>query len=235
MRWNKTTGLVVGLVCMVSMCAYIRFANQSVQTFGLATDAKVIVIDPGHGGFDPGKVGISGSYEKDINLKVALKLKEYLEQSGTKVIMTRISDEDLDGMEGKAHKSKDMQKRKEIINTSQANALISIHQNAFTQSSVRGAQVFYHQQSEKGKLLAECVDDSIKKNADNTNTRKIKSSEAYYVLRVTSMPAIIVECGFLTNTEEEKLLNSEAYQDKMAWAIYKGIVDYFQKLESITE
>lgn len=231
MRYNRTTVLVIVLVCMITLCSYSKFVSTSVQTVGMATASKVIVIDPGHGGFDPGKVGISGSHEKDINLQIALRLREYLEQSGAKVIMTRTSDQDLDGMEGKSHKNEDMRQRKEIINGSKAQMLVSIHQNAFPQSKVKGAQIFYHKQSIQGKNLAECVDRSIKKYADKENTRKIKNSEDYYVLRVTNMPAIIVECGFLTNKEEEKKLNTKDYQDKMAWAIYIGIVEYFQSIE----
>ena len=132
-------------------------------------------------------------------------------------------------MEGKNHKNKDMRQRKEIINGSNADVLVSIHQNAFTQPSVRGAQTFYHSASESGKVLANLVQASIKKHADPNNTRPVKSTDSYYVLKATTVPAIIVECGFLTNPEEEKKLTTEAYQDKMAFAIYTGIVEYFNQ------
>ncbi|MHC1749029.1 MAG: N-acetylmuramoyl-L-alanine amidase CwlD [Cellulosilyticaceae bacterium] len=231
--WNKNKNLliVIGLVGIISACAYFRYATQSVSTMGIATASKTVVIDPGHGGFDPGKKGVNGSHEKEINLQIALKLRDYLEESGAVVIMTRVGDEDLDGMEGKSHKNKDMRQRKDIVNSSEADVVISIHQNSFTQPKVRGAQVFYHSASDKGKILADCIQNSIKKYADPNNTRKVKSTTDYYVLRATNKPAIIVECGFLTNPEEEALLNSKEYQDKMAWSIYLGTVEYFQQLE----
>lgn len=231
--WNKNKNIVmiVGFVVVISICAYLKYATQSVSTLGVATASKTIVIDPGHGGFDPGKKGLTGSHEKEINLQIALKLRDYLEKSGAVVIMTRTEDVDLDGMEGKSHKNKDMRQRKDIVNNSEADAVISIHQNAFTQPKVRGAQVFYHSASDKGKILADCVQNSIKKYADPNNTRKIKNTTDYYVLRATNKPAIIVECGFLTNPEEEALLNSPEYQDKMAWSIYLGTIEYFQKIE----
>lgn len=231
MKQYKSAIMVAGLVFVVGVCAYFKFATTSVQTLGLSTTSKVIVIDPGHGGYDPGKVGLKGSHEKNINLSIALRLKDYLEESGAKVIMTRTQDEDLDGLADKFNKNSDMRTRKEIINGSGADILISIHQNAFTQPEVRGAQVFYYNESNNAKILANSVQTSIKDNADPNNKRKIKSTENYYVLKVSTMPGIIVECGFLTNPEEEAALNSEEYQDKIAWSIYAGIVKYFQEIE----
>lgn len=231
MKQYQSAIMVVGLVFIVGICAYFKFVTQAVQTMGLSTESKVIVIDPGHGGYDPGKVGLKGSHEKDINLAIALKLKDYLEQSGAKVVMTRTQDEDLDGLPDKFNKNSDMRRRKEIINDSEADILISIHQNAFTQSEVRGAQVFYYNESNNAKSLAKHVQTSIKENADVNNQRKIKSTENYYVLKVSIMPGIIIECGFLTNPEEAAALNSTEYQDKMAWSIYAGIVKYFQEIE----
>lgn len=231
MKQYKSAIMVAGLVLIVGVCAYFKFATSSVQTLGLSTTSKVIVIDPGHGGYDPGKVGIKGSHEKDINLAIALKLKDYLEESGAKVVMTRTQDEDLDGLPDKFNKNSDMRARKEIINGSGADILISIHQNAFTQPEVRGAQVFYYNESNNAKALANNVQTSITENADANNKRKIKSTENYYVLKVSTMPGIIIECGFLTNPEEAAALNSKEYQDKMAWSIYAGIVKYFQQVE----
>lgn len=224
--------MIVGLVFIIGICAYFKFATEAVQTMGLATQSKVIVIDPGHGGYDPGKVGAKGSHEKDINLAIALRLQDYLTQSGSKVIMTRTKDEDLDGIPDKFNKNTDMRTRKEIINNSGADILVSVHQNAFPQAEVRGAQVFYYNDSDNAKLLANSIQNNIKKHADPNNTRKIKSTENYYVLKVSTMPGIIIECGFLTNPDEEGALNSEEYQDKIAWAIYMGIVEYFQQLEN---
>lgn len=231
MKQYKSAIMVMGLVFVVGICAYFKFATESIQTLGLSTASKVIVIDPGHGGYDPGKVGLKGSHEKDINLAIALKLKDYLEESGARVIMTRTQDEDLDGLPDKFNKNTDMRTRKEIINGSGADILISIHQNAFTQPQVRGAQVFYYSESNNAKLLANSVQTSIKDHTDANNKRKIKSTQNYYVLKVSTMPGIIIECGFLTNAEEEAALNSPEYQDKMAWSIYAGVVRYFQEIE----
>lgn len=224
-------GMIVGLVSLVALCGYLKFANTSVQTFGLSAASKVVVIDAGHGGFDPGKVGATGTHEKDINLQIANKLKAYLEQAGATVVMTRTSDEALGGVGGKSTKNDDMRYRKESINKSGADIMVSIHQNAFTQPKVRGAQVFYYENAETSKILAQSVQANIKSEADPNNTRSIKSTTSYYVLKVSTMPAIIVECGFLTNPDEERLLKTDEYQQQVAWAIYKGIVEYFEKVK----
>lgn len=188
--------------------------------------STVIVIDPGHGGFDPGKLGINGEDEKHLNLKISLILRDYLQIAGFKVIMTRISDDDVDGMQGVKHKSKDMVERKKIAE--QGDILISIHQNSFTQPSVHGAQVFYSKGSEKGKLLATIIQNKIKQEVDTSNKRKAKSNKNYYVLNQSKIPAVIIECGFLTNPEEEKKLNDVMYQNRLAAAIYLSILEYFE-------
>lgn len=214
------------LVIMIASASYFKFAEAAIETSGLAISAKTIIVDPGHGGFDPGKPGINGADEKDLNLKVSLKLRDYLEQAGAVVIMTRTTDDDVDGMDGIKYKSKDMAERKKIAEG--GDVLVSIHQNSFTQPSVRGAQTFYSAQSSQGKVLAESIQKSIKEYVDHQNKREAKSNANYYVLRATAIPAVIVECGFLTNPDEEKLLNDEKYQDQMAWSIYLGIIKYFE-------
>ncbi|PHV70384.1 N-acetylmuramoyl-L-alanine amidase [Sporanaerobium hydrogeniformans] len=229
MKRSKMTILMFTLVGMIFMASYFKYATQAVETIGLATASKIIIIDPGHGGFDPGKQGIQGENEKDLNLKIALKLRDYLEQSGAVVVMTRTTDDDTDGMDGVKYKSKDMKERKKIAEG--GDILISIHQNSFTQPSVKGAQTFYNKKSDKAKLLAELIQSSIKEYVDTSNRREPKGNTDYYVLKATSIPSVIVECGFLTNPEEEKKLNTEAYQEEMAWGIYHGIVKYFEKQE----
>lgn len=225
--------LLVLYVLQASLCMPIHAEDRVLS-------GKVIIVDPGHGGFDPGKPGIHGEDEKHINLKIALLLKNYLESSGATVVMTRTTDDDVDGMDGVKHKSKDMVERKKL--SEGGDILVSIHQNSFTQSSVHGAQTFYNGKSDKGKKLAETIQSTIKTYTDETNRRQAKSNTNYYVLKATQMPAVIVECGFLTNPEEEQKLNSEAYQDKMAYGIYQGVIKYFeeqveenQKLQPKTE
>ncbi len=231
MKKHKNNLVVALFICIIGFSAYLKYANAAMETFSLATASKVIVIDPGHGGHDPGKVGSQGIYEDEINLEIGMKLKGYLEQSGATVIMTRMDDSYLEGPAGNTHKRKDMSFRKQVMQISEADIVVSLHQNAFTQPQVRGAQVFYYEASPQAKELAQAIQDSIGEYADPTNKRKIKSSKDYYILKESQMPGIIIECGFLTNPEEEQLLVSEAYQDKMAWAIYRGIITYFEKLQ----
>lgn len=130
-------------------------------------------------------------------------------------------------------KHADMAERQRIANETGADILVSIHQNAFPSAKAKGAQVFYHKSSERGKILAECVQESLKSRVDGSNRRMAKENKEYYILRTTQIPAVIVECGFLSNAEEERLLNDTAYQERLAWAVYCGILDYFEKISII--
>ena len=121
-----------------------------------------------------------------------------------------------------------MSSRKDIINGSEGDMLISIHQNSFPQGSAKGAQVFYHNDSEKGKVLAEIIQNKFIEYVDSENTRQAKANTDYYILKNTKMVSAIVECGFLSNSAEEKMLNTDEYQSKVAWAIYMGIIEYFE-------
>lgn len=184
-----------------------------------------IVIDAGHGGFDPGKVGINDELEKDINLAIALKLQKKCEEEGIKVIMTRTEDVDL-AEEGTGKKTSDMRNRVEIINNANADFCISIHQNSYTSKEVKGAQVFYYSGSEVGKKLAGILQTSLVGNVDSSNHRKEKSNDSYYLLKNSICPSVIVECGFLSNWNEATNLKDEFYQEKIADAIYEGIIEY---------
>jgi len=185
---------------------------------------KIIVIDAGHGGNDPGKPGVHGKDEDELNLEIALKLREIIEQSGGIVVMTREADELSD-----TNLNKDLKNRVEKANENMGDIFISIHLNSFSQSKYKGAQVFYQNNSTKGKVLAEKIQEELRKTLDSNNDRMAKSSNSYYVLRNAKMPAVIVECGFMSNPEEERLLNNKDYQYKIAWAIYKGIIGYFKE------
>jgi len=198
------------------------FNNEAITTFTMPVNKKVIVIDAGHGGWDPGKVGEGNVLEKEINLQIAKKLQAYLEQGGSYVLMTRIEDEALS-----TKKTWDMNLRKGLANTNNADLFISIHQNSFPNSNVKGAQVFYYNQSDKSKDLAVSIQKELKDFVDYSNKLEAKSNENYYVLKQTKMPAVIVECGFLTNPRQRMNLINEDYQDRIAWAIYMGIVKYF--------
>ncbi len=193
-------------------------------------DSIVIVIDPGHGGRDPGKVGINNTLEKDINLSISLKLKNLLEMNDIKVVMTRSEDVGLYS-EGVSNKKRaDMLARVDTIKNANADLAISIHQNSFPEEYVKGAQVFYHVQSEKGKLLAEILQDQIVKTIADKNHRQAKSNDNYYMLKNTQCPLVIVECGYLTNYREASLLLDENYQERMAYAIHLGIMRFINEV-----
>ena len=213
-------------LCIIGGCLiYTAFYKGAENAMFPMLDAR-IVLDAGHGGWDPGKTGTNGANEKELNLAIVEKLEEYLEQGGAEVILTRGNDDALgDG------KRTDMAERRRIANESGADILVSIHQNAFPSAKVKGAQVFYHNSSGSGKVLAECVQESLRHRVDGSNNRQAKENKDYYILRTTEILAVIVECGFLSNTEEEKLLNDAVYQEKLAWAIYCGILDYFEKID----
>ena len=220
-----------GVICcmgIILVCLFHTVWQSRAENTMASLRDTVIVLDAGHGGWDPGRTGTSGANEKELNLLVTEKLAEYLEKGGAKVILTRSADEALG-----SGKKADMAERKRIINESGGDILVSIHQNAFPSAKAKGAQVFYHAGSEKGKLLAECLQENLRNRIDGSNQRQAKENSTYYILRTTEMPAVIVECGFLSNSEEEKLLNDRDYQQKLAWAIYSGILDYFEKISII--
>lgn len=190
-----------------------------------------IVLDPGHGGYDPGKIGINDAMEKDVNLAIALKLRDYLEAAGARVKMTRQEDVSLgeDGEENK--KVRDLKHRIEIIEEAAPVIAVSIHQNSYPEDYVTGAQVFYYVTSKEGKKLAQILQDRLISDVDPENDRQIKDNNTYYLLKKTAVPLVIVECGFLSNWEEAEKLCTEAYQDKIAWSLYLGILEYLEGLK----
>lgn len=185
----------------------------------------------GHGGSDPGKVGVNDVLEKDINLLISLYLKENLEAAGYTVVLTRTEDmglyEETDGNK----KLADMKKRCKIIEESNADIVISIHQNSFDKESVHGGQVFYYKYSARGKELAECIQRAFREYIDEENGRLAKDNDNYYMLVHTPCPTVICECGFLSNVAEANLLNSEEYQKKVAYGICEGIKTFFSAPE----
>ena len=218
--------ILIGVYLLVIVIGLIvTYRNKTVMTSSVSMplSKKIILIDAGHGGYDPGKV--SGStQEKTINLAIAQKLQAYLEQADATAFMTRVDDSDL-----ARTKKSDMRSRKLTADTSSADIFVSIHQNSYPSSSVKGAQVFYFNHSDNSKRLAQCIQNELKSFIDNNNKREVTENSSYYVLKNTSMPAVIVECGFLTNPSEKGMLQDPDYQDKIAWAIYMGIVDYFRE------
>lgn len=190
--------------------------------------SPIIIIDAGHGGADPGKVGTKGTLEKDINLNIALYLKEILESQEMTVILTREKDMDL-ATESSNFKSSDMKNRVSFIHENNGDMAISIHQNSYTDPRIYGAQCFYHTSSEDGKTLASYLQQQIIASTNQTKIREIKGNEDYYLLKHSEIPTVIVECGFLSNPQEEQLLLQANYQRKMAWAIHLGILNYLNR------
>lgn len=201
-------------------------SEQQIPEEFAVLSGHTIVIDPGHGGPDPGKVGINQALEKEINLSISLKLKKLLETYHVNTIITREEDRCL-GENASNQKRADMLKRVEIINHSNADIAISIHQNSFQQESSKGAQVFYHVSSEQGHLLAEALQEALISFADPENHRVAKSNDSYYLLKKSTCPLVIVECGFLSNSAEAEKLCNDDYQDTLAQAIIQGIAAYF--------
>lgn len=184
---------------------------------------KTIVIDAGHGGFDGGAVGKSGTYEKDINLAIALQLKELLQKEGANVVMTREDDSPV------AHtKYEDMEKRAQIIKDSACVAMISIHQNIYEDSDVNGPQVFYYKDGTKAMSLAKSVQEELNALKAVNKKREAKTGD-YKVLRAGNSPNIIAECGFISNYDDEKRLKDPAHQKEIAQAIKNGLAKYIEK------
>lgn len=184
-----------------------------------------IVLDAGHGGVDPGSVGIKTKItESELNLAIVLKLKDYLLTGGINCILTRKDNSGLYGEYSKDYKKRDMEARKKIIETSNADLVISIHMNSFTSSRYRGAQVFYSEINPESEKLASLIQSCFA--SDLAESNKGSSIADYYMLKCSSLPSVLCECGFLSNQEDEALLVTPEYQDKVAYSIYKGIVSY---------
>lgn len=196
---------------------------------------ECIVIDPGHGGADPGKVGVNGVLEKDLNLQMAYLLKEQLEAEGFYVILTRTSDDPPGSENGNQTKVQDLQNRIRLITEEDPLMVISIHQNSYTQESICGAQVFYYETSEDGRALAECIQRHLILTADDGNHRQAKGNTSYFLLKKTPVTTVIVECGFLSNWREAELLQQEDYQRMMMGAIVDGIMEYLGRGSSMSE
>lgn len=198
---------------------------SSFQTEEAQKEQLCVVIDAGHGGSDPGKVGINNALEKDINLQIAGMLKKFLEAEDIRVVMTREDENGLYDENASNKKVQDMKRRLEIIEEADPVLVVSIHQNSYHEEYVKGAQVFYYATSEKSKGLAELLQQELIE-LDTENTRQAKGNDSYYLLKKTGKPIVIVECGFLSNRAEAEKLTTEYYQEKLAWNIHMGIMKY---------
>ena len=186
----------------------------------------IVVVDAGHGGNDPGKVGVNGTLEKDINLEIAMLLKEVLEDEGMTVVMTRQSDVGLYDENSSNKKMQDMKARLSMIEECKPDLVVSIHQNSFTDSSVCGPQVFYYETSASGEEAAKYLQDALNAELEIARPRVQKGNDNYYLLTKCSAVMVIAECGFLSNPEEEAFLNDDDYQERIVEALRQGICQY---------
>ncbi len=202
----------------------------------IKTDAKIenlkqtIILDAGHGGFDGGAVGVDGTLEKDINLKITKRLEHYLKMSNFNVILTRTDENSIEDDSSTSianRKVSDMKNRLKIINEYPDALFISIHLNKFSASSVHGAQVFYSVNNDDSLVLADSIQNSLTSllKPDNERCSK-KADKTIYLMKHAKNPAVIIECGFLSNKQELSLLKTDDYQGKLSFAIYCGILDY---------
>lgn len=222
--------LAVAVLVLAFLIVISRNVSRSVTSDRVKSENLKVVLDSGHGGGDPGKIGVNDVEEKTVNLAIAEKVKQLLENEKYEVVMTREDDVMLAGEDGQTTKVGDMKARVEKINEEAPDLAVSIHQNSYHEESVKGAQVFYYTHSEEGKKAAELMQEALL-TLDTENHRKAKANDTYYVLKRTEVPTIIVECGFLSNWEEAELLNEEAYQEKVAEAIVSGIHAYMENRE----
>lgn len=204
--------------------------NKTVETMATPVSSKTIIIDAGHGGEDGGAVSNNGISEAKINLKIALKLQQLLEQSGSNVVLTRSDDNaiyDVDKKTLREKKNSDIRNRVKIGNNSSADIFVSIHLNKIPENQYYGWQTFFKDGNEDGKRLATCIQNNLNETMQKENKRTPLKINNVYIIKHVEIPTVIVECGFLSNSEEEKQLQQEEYQTKLAWGIYNGIMEYF--------
>ena len=225
-----TSMVLVSLFVFVFQTVRIDNNNSTVPTVALSVSNKVIVLDAGHGIPDEGAQSSNGTTEAQTNLKIALKVQNLLEQSGATVILTR-SDEnaiyDLDSKTLKEKKISDIHNRVKIGNENSADIFVSIHLNKIPQNQYWGWQCFYKDGNEQSTKLAKSLQSNLNESIQKENKRVAMKLDTVYIMKHVEVPISIVECGFLSNPEEEKLLLEDSYQDKLAWGIYNGIIDYF--------
>lgn len=232
----KIVAFIAGLLIFFIILQYDFINNSSWKSWNLPLSGRVILLDPGHGGPDGG-AGDKDVLEKDIALNVSLKLRDYLQEQGALVIMTREKDKDLADEDTRGYsrrKVEDLKKRLDMINNSGADFYISVHLNAIPSPRWSGAQTFYAPQLLENQRAARFIQDEFRTNLENT-TRKAKAMNSVYILKHSNKPGVLVEIGFLSNPEEKERLKSDAYQEKVAASIYKGMLRYYSKEKELTE
>jgi len=227
---------VLALLVLCSFTGYFYLRPHSTDTVSgdaiPPTFSYIPIIDPGHGGFDPGTESAAGTLEKDLNLAIGIKTDLFMRFLGIRTVMTRDTDtslNDADAATIRQRKASDIRKRVEMVNSTENGVLLSIHQNYFEQSRYRGAQVFYH--GADNKAFADTIQETLRL-LDTENTRQSKSIGTVYLLKHSNRPSVHVECGFLSNAAEDALLQSDVYQRKLAMSITKGFLDWSRTNET---
>lgn len=221
------------IILLLTIVLYDIPINESWSTWTLPLSGNIIIIDPGHGGKDGGASSESGIVEKEITLKISEYLRDYLNQAGAYVIMTRETDKDLaDENRLSTRKLADLKNRINLANKSMADFFISIHLNSTTSEQWRGAQTFYYPVRQENKLIAENIQEQLIINLQNTDRKSLPRTNIL-VLKYLEMPSVIVEVGFLSNQEEAQLLSETNYQKKVAYAIYQGILSYYSERDNL--
>ena len=227
-NYIKILCVILILFCFLFSCFILEGEKINAEP---TLKNRIIVIDPGHGGLDGGAVAKDGTSEKNINLNISLYLKDLLEKSGCKVIMTRKTDVSLHNDENSSVKEKkrsDLINRRNLANSSNADLLISIHLNYFQQEKYSGAQVFFERNHKESEIIASILQQALIEKLDKENKRVAHKLDSKKILfEELKIPGVIVECGFLSNIEESRKLKDKNYQKKVAQAIYTGICNYF--------
>ncbi len=230
---NIVFTIALACVLLMSLFSDISKSTETIDATGKEQVKKIkVLIDPGHGGIDQGASGSLGIGEAPLTLAISEKLMQFLEGSGFDVEMTRYEDEGLYSLKSKTireKKNEDLANRVKMINETEADLTVSIHLNAFPQRQYYGAHVFYQNNSMTGKIAAEILQDSLKNILDKDNKRVPQVKKDIKIMDDTEVPVILIECGFLSNAAEEKKLMSDNYQEKVAWAIYAGLLKYFNE------
>lgn len=226
--------IAVILILIINAIIYFVYRNTTTQGANIGYDDNKlsIIIDPGHGGMDSGAVNKYGENEAPINLQISKKLMLFLDSMGFEVQMTRYSNDGLYAQSSnttiREKKNEDLKKRIDIINNSNADLVISIHLNSFTQSQYYGAQTFYKKGCEESKIIAKVLQENLKEVLDSNNKRVPQVKSDVKVIDNSNIPIVLVECGFVSNPEEGKILSTSDYQEKIAWAIFKGLIEYIE-------
>lgn len=228
---KKIALVFTALICLVSGIKHLADNQRqySVKAFSPALKNRTVLIDPGHGGVDPGAVGKENVLEKHIVLEVSRRLSSYLNQGGAETIMTRetdtdLSDPDLSGLYQK--KRQDLSRRVGLANNGPADCMISIHVNSIPNSSQYGAQAFYQPGSSESGKLAQAIQSELNSTLKD---KLVPLARDYYITRQSGIPTIIVEIGFISNPKEYKLLQEPTYQSRIAWCLYTGLIKYFME------